>query len=125
MKALILMSHGSRSDLANKEVIDLASSIGRILPRKCVFHAFLDVLHPTLKDAINQAVESGATDIDVLPLFLNSGNHVSKDIPQMIYEARSQYPKITLRLLRHIGAHPGYLSLVEDIAKNPEAYISI
>lgn len=125
MKALILMSHGSRSSLANKEVVDLANSIGSSSSQDFVVHAFLDVLHPTLKDAIDQVVESGATDIDVLPLFLNSGNHVMKDIPQMIHEARQHHPHITLRLLRHIGAHPSYLNLVKDIAKNPGSYVSI
>jgi sirohydrochlorin ferrochelatase len=125
MKALILMSHGSRNALANKEVLDLAHTMNQASSQDFVVHAFLDVLGPTLQDAIDQVVKAGTTDIDVLPLFLNSGNHVMKDIPDMIHEARQRHPKINLRLLRHIGAHPSYLSLVEDIAKNPEPYVVI
>ena len=125
MKALILMSHGSRNSMANQEVIDLTHSVGLCAKQKFVAYAFLDVLKPTLDDSIEQMIEKGATQIDVLPLFLNTGNHVAKDIPHMIIEARKRHPHVILRLLRHIGAHPAYVQLVNEMAHTPEHYLTL
>jgi len=120
-KALILMAHGSRNATSNREVEDMTAQVARSLP-VVVTHAFLDVLPPALPETIDHLVTQGITDISVLPLFLNSGNHVQKDIPLMIQEARKKYENVSIQLLKHIGSHPGYLELVMEVSKNPEEY---
>ncbi len=122
MKALILLAHGSRNSTAYREVKGLADAVGRELPETTVLHAFLDMREPSLPEALEQVVHAGATRVDVLPLFLNSGNHVTRDIPDMIQEARRKRPSVEVNLLRHVGAHPTYRSLVRDMAGNPERY---
>lgn len=121
MKALILMAHGSRNTASNQEVENLTAEIGKLLP-SIVTHAFLDVLPPALPETIDRLVKEGAALIDVLPLFLNSGNHVQKDIPVMIEDAQKKYPSVAIHLLKHIGSHPGYLQLVLEVSRHPEKY---
>ncbi len=82
-----------------------------------VRHAFLEIGRPTLVDAIAQAIEDGVKRVSVLPLFVNTGNHVVHDLPRLIAEARERYPDVRLELLRHVGAHPAYTALVETIAR--------
>ncbi|MDX1488717.1 MAG: CbiX/SirB N-terminal domain-containing protein [Acidiferrobacterales bacterium] len=116
MKTLVLLAHGSRHRATADEVAVLATSIAATT--KCdVRHAFLEINRPTLIDTIAQAVEDGAKRITVLPLFVNTGNHIVRDLPQLIAEARERFPSVRLELLRHIGAHPGYTGLVETIAR--------
>ena len=123
MRVLILLAHGSRHPTTTKELIDLAAVVGRALTPLSVTYAFLEMAKPSLHEAINRAVDNGATSIDVLPLFLNTGNHVTRDIPQLIAEAKRQHRGLTIRLLAHIGAHPGYPALVEQVAWTADEHV--
>ena len=123
MQALILIAHGSRNEIANDEVKALAYQVGNLTVPQIVTYAFLGVIPPTLEEAIIQVIQSGATQIDLLPLFLNTGKHVSKDIPSLLNEARQHYPDVMLRLLQHIGSHTGFVALIQAIAKHPEQYV--
>jgi sirohydrochlorin ferrochelatase len=119
MKTLILLAHGSRHPATADEVAALATGVAATT--KCnVRHAFLEISRPTLIDAIAQAIEDGAKRVTVLPLFVNTGNHIVRDLPRLISDARERYPDVRLELLRHVGAHPGYTGLVETIAREAE-----
>jgi sirohydrochlorin cobaltochelatase len=120
-RALVLMAHGSRNTTSNREVEELTTEVAKSLP-VMVTHAFLDVLPPALPETIDRLVRENIKHIDILPLFLNSGNHVQKDIPLMVQEARKKYGAVHINLLKHIGSHPGYLKLVMEVSKHTEAY---
>lgn len=115
-KALILLAHGSRHPATPKEVEALARGVA-IATRSNVKHAFLEINRPNLTEAIAQAVAQGAELVDVLPLFVNTGNHVVRDLPQLVADARAQYPLVEIVLLRHVGAHPAYTVVIETIAR--------
>jgi len=121
-RVLILMAHGSRHPAPPQEVAGLAAELQRSRPDVTVRHAFLDMLTPTLPEVIAEAVAGGAERIEVLPLLLNTGYHVTRDIPAMIVQARRQYPQVRFTLLRHLGAHPGYAALVQDMVAAPEQH---
>ena len=116
MKALILLAHGSRHPATSDEVAALA--LGVAAATRCnVSHAFLEINRPTLSEAIAQAVAGGAELVNVLPLFVNTGNHVVRDLPQLVADARAQYPHVEIGLLRHVGAHSAYAAVIEAIAR--------
>lgn len=116
MKALILLAHGSHHPATPDEVANLASRVA-VATRCNVSHAFLEINHPSLSEAISQAAAEGAELVNVLPLFLNTGNHVVRDLPQLVADARAQYPHIGIGLLRHVGAHPAYAAIIENIVR--------
>ena len=124
MRALILLAHGSRSLLMEQEVVDLARALNDEAAKRRVTHAFLDVLRPTLPEAVDRAAAGGAKQIDILPLFLHAGDHVQQDIPRMMDDARRRHPAVNIRLLRHLGAHPEIRLLVYDMAKDPDRYLA-
>jgi sirohydrochlorin cobaltochelatase len=116
MKTLILLAHGSRHPATANEVTTLASRIAAAT--NCdVRHAFLEISRPTLIETIAQAIEDGAKLVNVLPLFLNTGNHIVRDLPQLVTEAREQHTDVEIALLPHVGAHPAYAAVVETIAR--------
>ena len=115
MKTLILLAHGSRHPAAADEVAALATRVAAAT-KSNVEHAFLEICRPTLAEAIAQVIENGTRVVNVLPLFVNTGNHVARDLPQLVAEARRQHPNVQINLLDHVGAHPGYAALVETIA---------
>ncbi|HEX5638104.1 MAG TPA: CbiX/SirB N-terminal domain-containing protein, partial [Gammaproteobacteria bacterium] len=47
---------------------------------------------------------AGATQVTVLPYFLNSGRHVVEDIPNEVNHARANNPKSDIKIAQHLGA---------------------
>ena len=105
MKALIIIAHGSRRQEANNEIVNLTNSVEKIAGNEygLVAHAFLELAKPTLLQSIENVINQGATDITIMPYFLNSGNHVTRDIPKILETAQKKYPDCTLRMAAYIG----------------------
>ena len=105
MKALILIAHGSRLEAANKEILHLTETLRSKAARDFdqVAAAFLELATPSIPDAIQQCIDSGAEQIVLLPYFLASGKHVATDIPSEVDKKREQYPDIEIQLLDYFG----------------------
>jgi sirohydrochlorin cobaltochelatase len=97
---LILLAHGSRDARWQSPFLALASDLDLPL-------AFLEMATPTIAEIMHQQIASGVKHIRVLPLFMASGGaHVLRDIPQLLAEARGQYPQVTFEQLPALGEHP-------------------
>lgn len=114
MKALLLVAHGSRRQASNDEVHALA----KVLKIQChqqyavVIAAFLELADPSIPEGIEACAEMGATTVTVLPYFLNSGRHVTEDIPHEINEAKLRVPDIEINVVPHIGASDSMIDLL-------------
>lgn len=119
MKALLLVAHGSRRHASNDEVHALAE----LLKSRCqtdyslVKAAFLELAEPSIPQGIQQCIDAGATAITILPYFLNSGRHVTEDIPEEIAKGREYAPEVEIQLMPHIGAANGMIALLVDAAQ--------
>lgn len=120
MQALLLVAHGSRRDASNSEVFKLAETIGNASKQHFgyVGAAFLELAEPSIPAGIHQCVAAGATDVRVLPYFLNTGRHVAEDIPREVEQARAELPDIDIKLLPHIGAGDAMIDLLIHKATN-------
>ncbi len=114
MKALIVLSHGSRRRESNREMIALAEKMAAVAnqPFAHVSCAFQQFAPPAFEETIADLVARGATQVVVLPLFLAAGNHVLVDVPEMINKARLQHPTITISLAPHLGKTPELASFL-------------
>ena len=106
MKALLLIAHGSRRQQSNDEVVVLAEKLkNNCSEQYATVHAgFLELAQTLIPDGIKKCVEDGATEIIVLPYFLNSGRHVVEDIPNIIDETRPEFPDVDIKVAQHLGA---------------------
>jgi sirohydrochlorin ferrochelatase len=120
MKALLLVAHGSRRQRSNDEVIELAQK----LKSECVDHydivqaAFLELADTLIAGGIENCVNAGASHITVLPYFLNSGRHVTEDIPHDVDNTRSKFPNVQIHIAQHIGESPAMIPLLKAAAVN-------
>ena len=105
MTALLLIAHGSRKDAANAEIVALAKRIARLGARdfERVEAAFLELVEPGIEQGIGNLAAAGASRIVVLPYFLAEGNHVARDIPEVLEDMRHRFPDLDLRLAPYIG----------------------
>jgi sirohydrochlorin ferrochelatase len=111
--SLILIAHGSRNPRSNDEVFSICDRLSSNTSVTSVTPAFLELAEPSLLDTVRQVVESGATHILVLPYFLNSGRHVTQDVPALLEEARTDQPEVRIDLLTHIGGTQAFLAALE------------
>jgi len=117
MKAIILLSHGSKSLASQAEVAELGRRIAREGECAYVQHAYLDTAEPLFADAVKQLIMRGAQEIVVVLHFLNSGNHVTRDVPDLVNEARKQYPEVVFHVTRPVGLHPVMPALCSDLIR--------
>jgi len=118
MKALLLVAHGSRRQRSNDEVIELAKK----LKTECAQHydivqaAFLELADTLIADGIENCVRDGARHIRVLPYFLNSGRHVTEDIPHDVDVTRPKFPDVDIQIADHIGASTAMIDMLKTAA---------
>ena len=106
MKALLLIAHGSRRQQSNDEVVVLAEKLkNNCSEQYSIVHAgFLELAQTLIPDGIKKCVEDGATEIIILPYFLNSGRHVVEDIPNIVNETKPEFPDVDIKVAQHLGA---------------------
>ena len=118
MKALLLVSHGSRREASNEEVRRLTEAVREHVGKDfdIVETAFLELAQPLIPDGIDLCVERGATEVVVLPYFLAAGRHVAEDIPHIACEAMAKHPDVALRIAPHLGGSDAMSRFVADSA---------
>ncbi|WP_417614035.1 sirohydrochlorin chelatase [Oceanisphaera sp.] len=116
MNGFILVAHGSRRVAANEEIATFSQSLSQVMTVRfdVMGHAFWELAEPSLEQAIDQQVAVGAKNISVFPYFLAQGKHVVNDLPSVLEQKRTQYPDVTLTLLPHLGALPGFADWLAD-----------
>ena len=119
MKALLLVSHGSRRQASNDEV----RALTRLVATKAgdqfadVRCAFLELAEPSIPDGIGECVAAGADEVIVLPYFLSAGRHVAEDIPEEIEKKRAELKGVKIRLVSYVGALAKMTDLLLDAAQ--------
>jgi sirohydrochlorin cobaltochelatase len=104
-QALILFAHGARDPRWAEPFEAVAERIRAAAPGFPVVLAYLELMAPTLAEAIDKVVADGATTVDVVPLFLGTGGHLRQDLPPLVDALRSAHPDVAIRLHAAIGEH--------------------
>ena len=117
-KALIIVAHGSRKDSSNEEVKALGEKVKCLQDKHYTFvmTAFLEFAAPSLEESMLSCINKGASEIVILPYFLASGNHVTRDIPEVVQKIQASYPQVKITLKEHLGSASGMVSLLSDMA---------
>ena len=85
MKSLIIIAHGSKKESSNNEVKEIVDNIRKYNTLYSNIEvSFLEFEAPSLEDSIKKCVELKSQQIYIYPYFLNSGKHVTFDIPDII-----------------------------------------
>ncbi len=118
MQALILVAHGSRREVSNQEVCDLAERLAEEAGERfdLVAPAFLELSGPSIPDAVDRCVEAGATRIRIAPCFLSAGRHVATDIPDELAKARFRYPDVVIHQSDYLGKHEAIPAILLTLA---------
>lgn len=113
-QALVLFAHGARDPRWAIPFERLAERAREMQPGTLVSLAFLELMSPRLPECIEELVQSGITQVSVVPVFLGQGGHVLRDLPPLIDELREKYPQLEIRLSKAVGEDE---SVQESIVK--------
>lgn len=115
-RAMILFAHGARDPRWAEPLHRLADSVRAREPGLPVAIAFLELMTPTLQDAVDMLAAQGARQIDLLPVFWSGAGHVVRDLPDMLRAAQSRHPGMSVRVLPVLSDLPGVLDAVAAAA---------
>jgi sirohydrochlorin cobaltochelatase len=104
-RAIVLFAHGARDPRWAEPFEAVAARVRAAAPACPVALAYLELMAPSLDDAVTGLVAAGTTWIDVVPLFLGTGGHLRQDLPPRIEALRAAHPEVRIRLHPAIGEH--------------------
>ena len=114
MKAIILFGHGAR-DARWREPFDrLATLWHEQYAGVPVELAFLEMMQPSLEEAVATLVLKGATQVTVVPVFFRQGGHLRNDFPVLLDACREKFPQVTLSATPAVGEDLAVLQAIVD-----------
>ena len=114
VKALILFGHGAR-DIRWREPFDRLASLWKAQhPDIRVELAFLELMQPSLEDAVSVLAGDGAIEIVVVPVFFGQGGHLRNDFPVLLAACQEKFPKVVLSATPAVGEDLAVLQAIVD-----------
>jgi sirohydrochlorin cobaltochelatase len=114
MKAIILFGHGAR-DIRWREPFDRLVSLWREQYGSTpVELAFLEMMEPSLEEAVTSLADKGATHITVVPVFFGQGGHLRNDFPVLLQACQEKFPQVSIGTTPAVGEDPAVLQAIVD-----------
>ena len=114
MKAIILFGHGAR-DARWREPFDRLATLWREQHTEVpVELAFLEMMQPSLEEALATLALKGATQVTVVPVFFGQGGHLRNDFPVLLDACREKFPQVTLSATPAVGEDLAVLQAIVD-----------
>jgi sirohydrochlorin ferrochelatase len=115
--AVIILGHGSRSAGADKSIQRIAVEVKERGGYEIVEQAFLQHAPPALMDTIEACTRKNAGRIVIVPFFMQSGAHMTKDVPALIEQAKKKHPGIEILMTDFVGSHHLMAEIVMDLVQ--------
>ena len=116
MKAIILFGHGAR-DVRWREPFDRLGTLWKAQhPNTPVQLAFLEMMQPSLEEAVATLSSTGASEIVVVPVFFGQGGHLRNDFPVLLNACQEKFPSVKLSATLAVGEDQSVLQAIVDFA---------
>ena len=114
MKAIILFGHGARDSRWREPFDRLASLWQEQHPNTPVQLAFLEMMQPSLEEAVSALVAQGVNQIVIVPVFFGQGGHLRNDFPVLLETCQKQFPEVQLSATPAVGEDLAVLRAIVD-----------
>lgn len=116
MKGILLFGHGARNPEWAQPFHRIRDAILAREPEALVEPGFLELMRPTFDEGVDCLVRQGAREIIVVPIFMASGSHVTKDLPQLAASAMDRHAGLVIELAAPVGEAATVLAAMADYA---------
>lgn len=111
---IIVLAHGSKVENGDEglfKIIEMLRSMGKWIT---VEACFLKLAKPGFSEVVKKIVDKGVERVVIMPLFLFSGSHVTKDIPDEIETEKTRYPEVRFLYANNLGPDQRIARIAED-----------
>ena len=112
--AIVLFAHGARDAQWAEPFRKMQNMVREKKPGVPVELAFLELMQPSLDQAVADLAARGIMNISVIPLFMAQGGHLKEDLPFKLTEIRRRYPTVSFRISPPIGEAQAILAAIAD-----------
>lgn len=108
-EGIVLFAHGSRDPEWSRPFERIAAQLSQDF---LVRVAYLELMRPTLGEALASLAAAGAQWVRIVPVFLGQGGHVKEDLPRLLAAAGAAQPGLELILEKPIGEQPQVIAAI-------------
>ena len=112
MHGIVLFAHGARDPEWARPFEAIRDRIRTARPECPIALAYLEVMSPTLEQAVDALIAEGAAAITVFPLFMAQGGHLKQDLPRILGAIRASRPHVPIALETAVGEVPELLDAI-------------
>jgi len=112
MQGIVLFAHRARDPEWARPFEAIRDRVRASRPEYPIELAYLELMSPTLEEAIESLAKEGASAITVFPLFMAPGGHLKQDLPRILEAIRASYPHVPIALETAIGEAPEILDAI-------------
>ena len=112
MRGIVLFAHGARDPEWARPFEAIRERVRTQRPEWRIELAYLEMMSPTLEDAVGKLIADGAPCVSVFPLFMAQGGHLKGDLPKILDAIRARYPRIPIALESASGEVPEILEAI-------------
>jgi sirohydrochlorin cobaltochelatase len=109
---ILIVSHGSPREEANRRFVALVERVASRLGRPHVRAAFLTGAEFSIPRRVAELAEQGVRRIVLMPYFLAAGRHVTEGIPELLEHCRQAHPQVTFEVLPTLEDDPALEDLL-------------
>jgi sirohydrochlorin cobaltochelatase len=102
-EGIVLFAHGSREPSWAEPFEKIARAVAGRCADVPVELAYLELMKPSLDEAIASLAAAGARRVRIVPVFLGAGGHVREDLPRLAAGARARHRGLEIVLEQTIG----------------------
>ena len=107
---LLVVGHGTASVVGAAEARGVAALVAGMLPDVPVELGYLEVIEPTIADAVSRLAARGCRELVAAPLLLFKAGHARRDVPEALVAA-AEAAGVRVRMAEPLGSHPDIVAL--------------
>ena len=112
MHGIVLFAHGARDPAWALPFEAIRDRVRARRPEFPVELAFLDLMTPTIEEAVHRLAEKGVAAITIFPLFMAPGGHLKNDLPRIVEDLRKDHPGVPIAIQTAVGEVPEILEAI-------------
>lgn len=110
LPGLIVIGHGTADPTGAEETRRTAALVAGMLPGTPVELGFLELVAPSIEDAVAALVDRGCRAVVAAPVLLFRAGHARRDVPEALAAAAARHG-LPVRQAEPLGGHPAIVAL--------------
>jgi sirohydrochlorin cobaltochelatase len=122
-RGVVVVGHGTADPVGAEETRQIADLVAGMLPGVAVELGFLEVIGPSIGEALQRLAARGCTEAVAAPLLLFTAGHARRDVPEAVRDGAAK-AGLAVRQSDALGCHPDLLALTQQRRREALAPLS-